>query len=213
MNIHTPGTAASRATRARRPGRTLLLLLGVTLTGVGGAALLLPVSPSREAQTTVAIAAAPQPWMPTAPTSAPVSVRLDKLQTLGSRTAPPARQAEPPARPAITVEPDRDTADFVPTPEPPRPTLETLRAVAAQPAAPARIDDPPAEQPARARDTVANIQYQKLDMALQQVLETDPATPVRVILRTARGAHETMAAWLVAEGRTDPSAGTPPSAV
>ena len=204
MDNHTPATAASRGTRARRPGRTLLLLLGVTLTGLGGAVLLSPVSPFIE--TTVAITTAPQLRMPTPATSVPEPVQLDRLvrrdrvESTQTRPAAPARQAEPPARPAITIAPDKDTADFVPTPEPPTPTLETRRAVAAQPAAPAHIDDPTTDQPARARDTVANIQYQKLDMALQQALETDPATPVRVILRTARGAHE-MAAWLAAEGR------------
>ena len=72
----------------------------------------------------------------------------------------------------------------------------------AQHVAPPRIDDPTvADQPTRARDTVTDIQYQKLDTALRQALDTDPATPVRVILRTAPGASGTTAEWFAAEGR------------
>ena len=56
-------------------------------------------------------------------------VREDRAATDQTRSSAPAQTA---ARPAITIEPDRNTADFVPTPEPPPPTLEALRAVAAQ---------------------------------------------------------------------------------
>ena len=188
--------------RIRRHGRFFALCAVCTLTTVAAVWLASPGPPFLDTPEPVAVGvAAERNALVAPPSAAPEPINFAKLERPSEIAAPPARQAGPPARPAITIKPDSGAPDFVPTPEPPTPTLETLRPVAAQPAAPAHIDDPThANQPARAKDTVANIQYQKLDMALQQVLDTDPATPVRVILRTARGAHE-MAAWLAAEGR------------
>ena len=171
-----------------------------TLTTVAALWLASPVSPLLETPKPVPGQFVTGTSAPALPSVSPEPLRFAKLDTPAGRATPPARQAAPPARTAITIEPDTGAADFVPTPEPPAPTPETT--VAAQHVAPPRIDDPTvADQPTRARDTVTDIQCQKLDTALRQALDTDPATPVRVILRTAPGASETTAEWLAAEGR------------
>ena len=47
----------------------------------------------------------------------------------------------------------------------------------------------------------ASVKSDKLDLALQSLLEGDPAAPVRVIVQTQPGRHRATARWLMTEGR------------
>ena len=158
MTYQTLDGPASDGTRARRPGRTLLPLLGVTLTALGGAFLLSAVSPIRPADPVASVA----------PSSMAESVRFDRLvrpqRAASTQTHPsaPDRDRSSRVRPAqISVPPAANQADFVPTPPLPA-------------AAPAAVRARPAREPARdgaretdgertAEDMVAAVQYHKLD--------------------------------------------------
>ena len=95
MRSHTTATAASDGTRARLPGRTRLLLLGVTLTGLAGAYLLSPVAPIIPADPTVGMAPSPGLRMPMSPPSEPVRVRVDRLMQRDSVESARTRSSAP----------------------------------------------------------------------------------------------------------------------
>ena len=185
--------------RIRRHRRFAALCSVCTLAGV--AAVLLAALGSSPQDAPEPVTAPVVSVAVTAPTPQPaVAPELLQFAKLAQATAP----APPalPARPAITIEPDRNTPDFVPTPPTP---AETRAAATGQPrrqaAQPAAIARKPREEPATAANLAVNVQYHKLDQALQQVVTEDPATPVRVIVRTAPGMHATTAAWLGDAGR------------
>ena len=96
------------------------------------------------------------------------------------RLAPAAVQlssAGTPSSPATTVQP---VAAAVP---PPSRTIQRPDS--------ARRDDA----------ALGAVQYAKLDNALRQLVDGDPAAPVRVIVQTQPGQHDTTAQWLTTEGR------------
>ena len=210
--MKTPTTSLARTQgRLARYGRLVALLGVCTLITVGIVWLASPMSPFLQ---TASVAPAPQALVPLPAVEGPARLRVERLvrqDQIATDHTPPATPEQTPARPTarsqVGVEPAADQAPFVPTPPTPaatprmatgQPTPDPVRP--ARENRDRRDNDDAArnETSPTAADTVANIQYQKLDMALQQALETDPATPVRVILRTAGGDTETMTAWLAA---------------
>ncbi|MDP6580568.1 MAG: S8 family serine peptidase, partial [Vicinamibacterales bacterium] len=108
----------------------------------------------------------------------------------------------------IGVQPAADQPDFVPTPPPPA-AAAPLAPMAPPAPAPVRAaptsaaaDDAAGDTtPRTAEDMVGAVRYYKLDQALQQVVKEEPATPVRVIVRTTPGMHASTAALLSEAGR------------
>lgn len=104
--------------RITRHGRFLARCCVGTLTTVAALWLASPASPLLETQEPVPGRFVTGTSAPALPSVSPEQLRFAKLDTPAGRATPLARQAAPPARTAITIEPDTDAADFVPTPEP-----------------------------------------------------------------------------------------------
>ena len=101
----------------------------------------------------------------------------------------------------MVTRPAQNQSNFVPVVE--QPTIQAQRA-APQVSRPATLRNRVTSgSPATrgARDVVPTAQIFKLDRALRQALDADPATPVRVIVQTSPGAQASMATWLAREGR------------
>ena len=150
------------------------------------------------------IEAAPTGSITPAPDAAPVTGLL-RLGLLDRGAAPQRAPAAPASRraerPDIAVPPDAALPGFVPTPEPPAGSPAAVTAMTEPAMVPAESQAAGKPAAPRAEDQVASVQVHKLDTALRQALDIDPATPVRVILRTWPGQETATAAWLAGEGR------------
>jgi len=155
---------------------------------------------------------APDPVAATAlPTVAPAGpiaevVRLDRLTGARDRHAAPDVEAVPVRRLGSGTR----RALRLASPPPAAGTAETsARPAAAVAVVPGRVVVPgasaiPAVEPAPVPAVAAPLrpaQYAKLDQALRGLVDSDPSTPVRVIVRTQPGQHTATADWLAAEGR------------
>ena len=187
--------------RARRWALVLKLTAGTAL-GTALVWLATPASPlfdhrpQRHQQTATDVRVTPPPTP--APAELVRFAQLDVRRQVLAPAAPEAAEPQPEPQPQIGREPAPDVPDFVPVPVAPVPTPFSV----AEWAPPAPTDNVVDLTADRARDTVAQIDAGKLDVALQQALEADADTPVRVIMRTRDGDAGATAAWLNAEGRT-----------
>lgn len=125
MKSHTPASTTSNdGTRPPRPGRALLCLLGVTLTGLASAFLLSPWSPVIPSASTVSLAPPVHLEMPATPRRQPE--RFERLaqqarpaSNRASQTASATTETRRAGRPEVGMQPAADQPEFVPTPPAP----------------------------------------------------------------------------------------------
>ena len=153
---------------------------------------------------------------------------LDPLVRLVTRTALALPRAEATELPETTLRFDRlASVQGIESPVPPVPTrrlgsgtrravrlapvqmssagtarrpVVTVQPVVAAVLAPSRTIERP-DSARRAAAALGPVHYAKLDDALRQLVDGDPAAPVRVIVQTQPGQHVTTARWLTTAGR------------
>ena len=128
------------------------------------------------------------------------TLRFDQLASVQGVERPdqpvPTRRLGSGTRRAVRLAPAVVQGASAGTPSRPAVTVSPVAAASA----PARTIQRP-DSARRDAAALGPVQYAKLDQALRRFVDGDPGAPVRVIVQTQPGQHETTARWLTTERR------------